>query len=112
MHAPIVSPAIQHLSNQATYPTDLPRTETHAGTWLIALSSLIALIFYIAAFYVPHGTIAHAGGTLLVIISSALMLGASLLLALTIMPRGLVVLFEVLIVLDILGTGVCAYFLE
>jgi len=95
--------------SQSAFP---PRTETHAGSKLIALASLIALIFYLVAFYVPHGTIAHAWGTLLVIVSSALMLGASLLLALTAIPRWLAGLFEALIILDILGTGFCAYFLE
>jgi hypothetical protein len=100
------------MSSQAISRSDLPRAEMHAGAWLIATASAIALIYYLVAFYIPHGTIAHAWGTLLVIVSSALMLGASLLLALAVLPRWLIVLFEVLIALDILGTGFCAYFLE
>jgi hypothetical protein len=100
------------LSSQTISQPDLSRVDPHQGAWLIAVTSLIALIYYLVAFYIPHGTIAHAWGTLLVIVSSALMLGASLLLALAAMPRWLIVLFEVLIVLDILGTGLCAYFLE
>jgi hypothetical protein len=100
------------MSSQTISQPDLPRAGMHAGAWLIAATALIGLIFYLFAFYIPHGPIAHAWGTLLVIVSSALMLGASLLLALAALPRWLIVLFEVLIVLDILGTGFCAYFLE
>ena len=105
-------PKVQHLSNQATYQPDLPVTGKHAGAWVLSFAALVALIFYIVADTTPHGAIAHAWGTVGVIISSALMLGAALLLALAAMPRWLIVLFEVLIVLDILGTGFCAYMLE
>jgi hypothetical protein len=91
-----------------------PETRTAApyGIWLVVLAAVLGLIVSLIAYFTPHGPIAQAGGALLVIISTALMLIAALLIALTDIPRWLVILFDVLIILDIIGTGVAAYFLE
>jgi hypothetical protein len=83
-----------------------------SGAWVMAVASGIGLILMLIAYFVPHGPIAWQWGTLLVVVSTALMLMASLLLELAAMPRWLVRTFQVLIILDVLGTGVCAYFLE
>jgi hypothetical protein len=82
------------------------------GARLIALASVIGFIVLLFDYFTPHGTIAHQWGTLLVLISTALMVWASGWIAFGAMPRWLLILFEVLILLDILGTALCAYFLE
>lgn len=82
------------------------------GARLIAAAAAIGFIICLIDYFTPHGTIAHQWGTLLVLVSTALMLGAACWIAFGSMPRWLLVLFEVLIILDILGTAVCAYFLE
>lgn len=63
-------------------------------------------------YFTPHGTIAHQWGTLLVLLSTALMVFASVWIAFGTLPHWLLVLFEVLIILDVIATGLCAYFLE
>jgi hypothetical protein len=73
-----------------------------------AIGFLLMLIFY----FTPHGTIAHSWGALVVLVSTGLMFVAAILITGFPLPRWLVGLFEVLIILDVLGSGVCAYFLE
>ncbi len=85
---------------------------TKYGIWLVALAAVVGLILSVIAYFIPHGPIAASWGALLVIVSTALMLIAAVLIALAQIPQWLVILFEVLIILDIIGTGVCAYFLE
>lgn len=82
------------------------------GNWLIVIAALIALVLLVIDYFLPHGTIAHSWGALLVVISTGLMFIAGLLIALNAVPRWLVILFDILIILDILGTGFCAWFLE
>jgi hypothetical protein len=82
------------------------------GARLIGIAAAVGLLICLIDYFTPHGAIAHQWGTLLVLISTLLMLGASCWIAFGTMPRGLLILFEVLIILDILGTAVCAYFLE
>ena len=82
------------------------------GARLIAIAAAVGFVICLVDYFTPHGPIAHQWGTLLVLISTALMLGASCWIAFGTMPRWLLILFEVLIILDILGTGICAYFLE
>ena len=94
------------MSDIATVPPSL------SGARLIAIAAAIGLVICLVDYFTPHGTIAHQWGTLLVLIATALMLGASCWIAFGTMPHWLLVLFEVLIILDILGTGFCAYFLE
>jgi hypothetical protein len=80
--------------------------------WLIAIPAGIGLVLSLIAYLTPHGAVAHSWGAVLVVVATALRLVASLLLALAEMPHWFVVLLEVLIILDIVGTGVAAYFLE
>jgi hypothetical protein len=64
--------------------------------------------------YLTRGTgIDHTPGALLVVVSSALILLASLVLALAPgAPRWLRVILEILLLLGVLGTAAAAYFLE
>lgn len=78
----------------------------------MTIAAIIAFVIILIDYFMPHGTIAHQWGTLLVVISTALMIFASAWIAFGTLPRWLLVLFEVLLILDILGSGVCAYFLE
>lgn len=100
------------LSDSTAYETADIRVRTRAGAWIMAIAGLIAFIVCLADYLTPHGAIAQAWGTLLVVVSTGLMLIAGGLLALIAMPRWLVVLFEVLLILDIVGTGFCADMLE
>jgi len=80
--------------------------------WLIAIPAGIGLVLSLIAYLTPHGAVAHSWGAVLVVVATALLLVASLLIALAEMPHWFVVLLEVLIILDIVGTGGAAYFLE
>ena len=80
--------------------------------WLIAIPAGIGLVLSLIAYLTPHGAVAHSWGAVLVVVATALLLVASLLLALAEMSHWFVVLLEVLIILDIVGTGGAAYFLE
>jgi hypothetical protein len=91
---------------------DLTKSTSLQGIWLVAIASLIALVLTLVAYFTPHGAIAHQWGTLLVLVSSALMLAASAAIMRMRMPHGVHVTLDVLILLDILGTAACAYFLE
>jgi O-antigen/teichoic acid export membrane protein len=79
---------------------------------VIAFASLVGLILCIYNYLVPHGPISGSAGALLVLISTALMLFASLWIAYRRSSHNVMLLLEVLIVLDIFCTAVCAYFLE
>lgn len=80
--------------------------------WLIAIPAGIGLVLSLIAYLTPHGAVAHSWGAVLVVVATALLLVVSLLIALAEMPHWFVVLLEVLIILDIVGTGGAAYFLE
>jgi hypothetical protein len=82
------------------------------GARLMAIGAAVAFVICLVDYFTPHGAIAHQWGTMLVLVSTLLMLGASCWIAFGAMPRWLLILFEVLIILDILGTALCAYFLE
>src|SRR5689334_10174497 len=83
------------------------------GNWLLLLSALAALC--VAVFeYLWHGNGIHGtGGALVVIVSTALMLAGAFALGRRFeRARGLRILLLVLLVVDILGTGLAAYLLE
>lgn len=82
------------------------------GELLIAAAGLIGMVLVLIAYFTPHGAIAMQWGTLLVLVSTALMLMAALVIARPATPQWLVTTYEVLILLDIAGTSLCAYFLE
>lgn len=96
------------MSNAAT----ILNRPTLSGMRLVAFAAAVSLIICLIDYFTPHGTIAHTYGVMLVIISTALMLWASGWISFGTPPHRVIVMFEVLIVLDILGTGACAYFLE
>jgi hypothetical protein len=88
-----------------------PKRRTGALVVLVAAAAglAIATFNYFWSGNGIHGT----GGALLVVISSALMMGAAAALAFADgLGRGLRGTLLVLIALDIIGTGVAAYFLE
>ena len=82
------------------------------GSWLIAAAGALAFVILLIDYLLPHGEIAQSWGALLVVVSTGLMWVAALLIAIRAIPRWLVILFDILILLDIFGTGFCAYFLE
>jgi hypothetical protein len=90
----------------------IPDRPSLNGARLIAIAAAVGFVICLVDYFTPHGTIAHQWGTLLVLVSTALMTWASCWIAFGSMPRWLLILFEVLILLGILGTAVCAYFLE
>jgi hypothetical protein len=96
------------LSNSIAIP-DRPSLN---GARLIAIAAAVGFVICLVDYFTPHGAIAHQWGTLLVLVSTALMLWASSWIGFGTMPHRLFTLFRVLIILDILGTAVCAYFLE
>ncbi len=89
-----------------TQPTDY-------GAWVLVAASAAGLGLSVVDYFWPGNGIDHTGGALLVVISSALVLGASLLIALD-RSKGLVlrIFLEIATCLGLLGTGLAAYFLE
>ncbi|MGN6147919.1 MAG: hypothetical protein ACTHPD_05210 [Rhizomicrobium sp.] len=83
-----------------------------SGARLLAIATAVGFVICLVDYFTPHGTIAHQWGTFLVLVSTLLMLGASCWIAFGAMPHWLHTVFDVLLILDILGTAVCAYFLE
>ena len=81
------------------------------GAWLIALGGLIGAAVSAYYYFIPGVGLDGEPGVLLVIVSSLLLLLAGLLLAGRV--TGVIAsLFVFLALLDIVGTSVCAYFLE
>jgi len=89
-----------------------PRERMSLGVWLLTLSSAAALVLLLIDYFMPHGAISQSQGTMLVVGSTGLMLGAALLIGLSPLPRWLFLLFNFLIVLDIICTGIVTYFLQ
>lgn len=86
---------------------------TAYGAWLLLATAVIALILAAVATFNEGNGIAYTPGTYLVLISTALLLLGSLLLALARgMPRWLGGLLAFLLLLDLLGTGLAAYLLQ
>ena len=85
---------------------------TKMGARVLAGAAAVTLIVSLVDYFMPHGPIAHQWGTLLVVISTALMLWAAGWIGFGVMSGRLLGLFEVLLILDILGTAFCAYMLE
>ena len=90
-------------------------TQRHStrGAWLIILASLIAGVICVYDYYSPDTGLIGTGGVILVACAAALMLLASLVMALV--PNrahGLQTFLVVSILLDIIGSSVAGYFLE
>ena len=90
-------------------------TQKHStrGAWLIILASLIAGAIRVYDYYSPETGLIGTGGVVLVAIAAALMLLASLAVALVPNRAGWIQMFLVVsILLDIIGSSVAGYFLE
>jgi hypothetical protein len=90
-------------------------TQRHStrGAWQIILASLIAMAICVYDYYTPETGLIGTGGVILVAGAAALMLLASLTLAMTPNRSCLMQSFLVVsIVLDIIGSSVAGYFLE
>ena len=89
------------------------RPTLRSGLVLLGVGSLISFSAAVFGYFWTGNGIHGTPGALLVVISSALMLVASgALLFVSMMPRSVRGVLLLLIVLDIFGTGVAAYFLE
>lgn len=88
------------------------------GARVLAGAAAVAFVMCLIDYFMPHGPIAHQWGTLLVVVSTALMvwaagwIGFGTWIGLGAMSGWLSRLFEVLLILDILATAFCAYMLE
>ncbi len=81
------------------------------GAWLMTAGSALGLLVALIDYF-WRGDISHTRGVLLVIVSSALLLGAALLLAIRAPHGGLGATLVALAGLDILATGFAAWMLE
>ena len=95
---------------------DLPRRQisiAEPGAWLIAASSAAGLLASLIYYFWRGDGIAYTPGALLVIISTGLLLAASLVMATRVFPHWLLSEFlTVATCLDILGTAFAAWLLE
>jgi len=83
------------------------------GAWLIVLASLITIAICLYDYYTPETGLIGSGGLILVAGAAVLMLLASLAMAkVPGRPAWLQTFLVVSILLDIIGTAVCGYFLE
>lgn len=87
-------------------PAGEPRRDF--GAWLMAIAAGIGFILILIAYLTPNGPIAQSWGALVVVVSTALMFFAAFAVAVIAMPHWLFVLLDVLIVLHIVGSAVCA----
>lgn len=112
----VVLPADFQQAEGETERYSMTQTSTPArryGLWLLLASSIIGCIAAAIAAFDDGNGIAHSGGAYLVLITTALLVLASLVLALRKRkPRWLVVTLSTLTLLDLVGTGFAAYFLE
>ena len=86
-------------------------TKTAYGGWILVASSAAGLALSVFNYFEDIG-IGGTAGALLVIVSTALLLAASLFTLFVPAARWLLVTLDVLILLGILGTALAAYFLE
>jgi hypothetical protein len=92
-------------------PNTAPRTTSYGG-WLLVAASAIGFLLSIYNCVNEGNGIAYTEGAILVVVSSALVLAASLAMVLDHnKPAWLAGFFYVSIFLGLVGTGVAAYFL-
>jgi hypothetical protein len=90
-------------------------TQPHStrGAWLIVLASLITIAICLYDYYTPETGLIGSGGLIFVAGAAVLMLLASLAMAKAPgRPAWVQTFLVVSILLDIIGTAVCGYFLE
>ena len=93
--------------------TSSTRAAINIGNWVMAASSALGFALSIFNFFWPDSGIYGAGGALVVIVSSALILAAALLMTLDLsLPRWLRTAIDALLFLGIALTGFAAYMLE
>jgi len=89
-----------------------PQSRTMFGYWLLLASAVAGLLVSLYDYFWALG-IDHTPGVLLVVISTALIVAASTVVAFhRTSPRWLRITLDVLILLGVVGTGAAAYFLE
>ena len=83
------------------------------GAWLLCLAALVAVVVaVINAFNAGNGIAFTAGSYLVVATSVLLLIGGTVLLYGASLPRWVTVVFAILVLLDILGTGFAGWLLE
>ncbi|MGX1097630.1 hypothetical protein [Amorphus sp. MBR-141] len=83
------------------------------GAWLLCLAALVAVVVSaINAFNAGNGIAFTAGSYLVLVTSVLLLVGSVALIWSTSLPRIAAVVFAILVLLDILGTGFAAWLLE
>jgi quinoprotein glucose dehydrogenase len=87
-------------------------SQRNSGARILVVAAAVGLAIAIFNYFWRGNGIHGTAGALLVVISSALMVGATCALLFADMGRGLRATLTVLIALDILGTGFAAYLLE
>lgn len=89
------------------------RDRRAAGAWLMAAAAFVGLILGAIAYFHRGSGVDHTAGALLVVVSTALLTAAGVLLgAAPGAPGWLRGLLLVLCLLDVIGTGVAAGFLH
>lgn len=92
--------------------TDTERTTSHGG-WLMAAASLVGLVLSLFNYLNQGNGIAYSAGAALVLVSSALVFAASLVMVLDHdKPMWLLGFLYVSLFLGLIGTALAAYFLE
>lgn len=116
------------MGNTGRHPTEVKMTETRirtgsgiatgfanpagAGFLLWIIGALVALGVAAQGYLTPYSGIDGTGGALLVVVSSALLLGAGLVVGPGLAAGWLAVTLLVLSLLDVIGTAVAGYFLD
>ena len=89
------------------------RSAAPAAALGLAALAVVGLAAAVYSYFTPATGIDGAPGTLLVIVSTLLLAGAALVIGLVAgLPRWGRVMLLVLCLLDVIGTGVAAYFLQ
>lgn len=82
------------------------------GAWLLAAAAALGLAISIYIYLTPESGVTGTPGAVLVIVSTALLLAAALLLVWDGMPRWLRVVFVVLAAVDLIGTALAGWLLN
>ncbi|HZQ40768.1 MAG TPA: hypothetical protein VFA87_08240 [Rhizomicrobium sp.] len=87
------------------------RSRLSAGLWILTLCAAAAFVLLSVRYFMPLGKIPQGRGALLLVLSTGLMVGAAPLIGLAPLPHRLFLLLNFLLVLDIICTGVVAYYI-
>ena len=82
------------------------------GAWLLAAAAVLSLAVSIYIYLTPESGVAGTPGAILVMVSTALLLLAALLLIWDGMPKWLGGVFVVLAALDLIGTALAGWLLN